>query len=378
MKKYLSLLVLLPVLLLGYRIETENWQSGDTFSQFLSEHNISMDLYYSLPNRVKRALRTIPVGERIFLLKDDNRIKQALIPLGGGKQLQIIRKGKKYIAKIIPIKYTIKVEKVAVPIENSLSYDLFERTHTNKVALQIQKIFQHKVDFYKLPRSTQVEVVFKKKSRFGEVKKVEILFATISNRYYTRVAFLNPIDHRYYDQYGRSLKGEMIVSPLAHYKITSPFGMRYHPILHRWRMHEGVDLVSHYGAPVKSVASGVVIFKGWLGGYGRAVKVRHRGGYITLYAHLKGWAHIHRGSRVRAGQVIGYLGNSGLSTGPHLHFGVMRGHRWINPFRFKGKEAKYVLTGKAKRKYLSYIHSLLDRYKLACRDKIFKRKRAKN
>ncbi|MRJ06923.1 MAG: hypothetical protein C6I01_05330 [Epsilonproteobacteria bacterium] len=377
MRRFLPLL-LIPALAFSYRIETENWQSGKTFTHFLSAHNISLDLYYSLPNQVKRALRTIPTGSRIFLLKDKDSIKQALIPLGGGKQLQIIRKGKKYIAKIIPVKYITKTEKVEVPIENSLSYDLFEKTHTNKVALQIQKIFQHKVDFYKLPRGTRVGVIFKKKTRFGEVKKVEILFATISNRYYTKVAFLNPVDHRYYDQYGRSLKGEMIVSPLSHYKITSPFGMRFHPILHRWRMHEGVDLVSYYGAPVKAVASGVVIFKGRMGGYGRAVKIKHRSGYITLYAHLKGWAHIHRGQRVKAGQVIGYLGNSGLSTGPHLHFGVMKSHRWINPFKFKGKEAKFILAGKAKKRFLSYIHNLLDRYKLACRTKIFNRKKAKN
>ncbi|MEO1942361.1 MAG: peptidoglycan DD-metalloendopeptidase family protein [Campylobacterales bacterium] len=378
MKRYL-LLLLVPLLALGYRIETEEWQSGYTFGEFLHDHNLSYDLYLQLPNQIKRALRTIPTGAQVYLLMNNSQIKQALIPLGKDKQLQIIRTEDRYIAKVIPIKYDLELKKVSVPIENSLSYDLYEKAKTNRVALEFQKIFRHKVDFYKLPKGTEVQVVYRQKSRFGEVRDVEILFATIGNQYYRYYAFLNPVDHRYYDHQGRSLTGEMIVSPLSHYKITSPFGMRYHPILHRWRMHEGVDLVARIGAPVKAVASGVVIYKGWMGGYGRTVKIKHRGGYVTLYAHLKGWGHIRKGSYVHAGQVIGYLGSSGLSTGPHLHFGVMYHHRWINPFRFKGKEAKYVLRGKAKQKFIAYIRKFLREQKLAyLEQKLFNQKKGRD
>jgi hypothetical protein len=372
-KRWLWVLLLLPGLVWGYKVESKKWEQGYTFGEFLSENHIPIDLYYSLPNTIKRMLLAIPTGETYFILRDGKKVKQALIPLNKEKQLQIIWRNGKYIAKVVPIHYDVEVEKVDTTIHNSLSYDLYQKAHTNRLALQIEKIFKHKIDFYKMPENTHLVVVYEVKKRFGEIRDVKVLYANISSKYYNQYAFLNPIDGRYYDQEGRSLKGEMIVSPLAHYKITSPFGMRYHPILHRWRMHEGVDLVWKVGAPVRAVASGRVIFKGWLGGYGKAVKIKHRGGYITLYAHLRGWAHIHKGSYVHAGQVIGYLGNTGLSTGPHLHFGVMYHHRWINPFRFKGKEAKYVLKGRAKKRYMAYIRRFIKEYNLAVNFKKLKK-----
>jgi murein DD-endopeptidase MepM/ murein hydrolase activator NlpD len=115
-------------------------------------------------------------------------------------------------------------------------------------------------------------------------------------------------------------------------------------------MHDGIDLVNKIGTPIKSVADGKVIYKGWLGGYGNAVKIKHRNGYITLYGHLKGFAHIKRGQWIRQGQVIGYLGNTGLSTGPHLHFGVMHYGKWINPLKIK-KSAKITLYGKQRKAF---------------------------
>jgi len=374
MKRFIWGLLLLPILIWGYKVESLEWQEGYTFGDFLTQNDLPVELYHSLPKKVKKMLLKIPTGENYFLLRDKKRIKQALIPLNREKQLQIIWTGNRYTARIVPIHYDVSVEKVDIPIHTSLSYDLYQQAHTNRLALQIEKIFKHKIDFYKMPENTRVVTVYQVKRRFGEIREVKVLYANISSKYYNQYAFLNPVDEHYYDQYGKGLKGEMVIAPLDHYKISSPFGMRYHPILHRWRMHEGVDLKAPLGTPVKAVASGKVIYRGWFGGYGKTVKIKHRGGYITLYAHLRRWSHIRKGSYVRAGQVIGYLGNTGLSTGPHLHFGVMYHKRWINPFRFKGKEAKYVLKGKQRKNYLSYVKKFIKQYGLAVEFKKDKKK----
>jgi len=144
--------------------------------------------------------------------------------------------------------------------------------------------------------------------------------------------------------------------------------MRFHPILKRYRMHDGIDFVNRVGTPIKSVADGVVIYKGWMRGYGNTVEIRHKNGYMTLYGHLKGFGKIRSGRYVRQGQVIGYLGNTGLSTGPHLHFGVSRYNRWINPNKIK-TSAKVILRGRSKRTFMANVRKINQQisseYKLA-------------
>jgi murein DD-endopeptidase MepM/ murein hydrolase activator NlpD len=108
--------------------------------------------------------------------------------------------------------------------------------------------------------------------------------------------------------------------------------MRYHPILGRWREHRGVDYAARSGTPVRTVGDGVVIFAGWRGSYGNLVEVAHVGGMITRYAHLQGYARgLRRGARVRVGQTLGFVGSTGLSTGPHLHFEMLVNGRYTDP-----------------------------------------------
>jgi murein DD-endopeptidase MepM/ murein hydrolase activator NlpD len=113
-------------------------------------------------------------------------------------------------------------------------------------------------------------------------------------------------------------------------RVTSGFGERFHPILQRRRMHDGVDLAAAYGSPIVAATDGRVISAGWRGGYGRAVAIQHAGGIETLYGHMSRLA-ASAGQWVRQGQVIGYVGSSGLSTGPHIHYEVHKGGRLVNP-----------------------------------------------
>jgi len=113
-------------------------------------------------------------------------------------------------------------------------------------------------------------------------------------------------------------------APLAFRRISSVFGVRKHPILGMWRAHKGTDYAANAGTPVRSIADGVVIFAGRKGGYGNAIDVRHPNGFVSRYGHLRGFARgIHAGAHVGIGQTIGYVGMTGLATGPHLHFEIL-------------------------------------------------------
>ena len=358
--KKIIVFIFIPLFLFSYQVEIRNWKNGQTFYGFLKENHIPFSFYYSLDKKIRKKVSLISNKVEIYLLKNGNTIKQALIPLNNKEQLQIIKHKDKYISKVVPIAYSVEEKVASINVENFLSYDVYRNTKNPYLARKIVDIFNDRINFRILPKNTKLDLYYKVKSRFGKVMGVDIIYAKITNRYYDISAYKFS-DSRYYDEKGRSLKGMFLPYPMRYTKISSPFGMRYHPILHRRRMHDGIDFVNKVGTPIKSVADGKVIYKGRLGGYGKAVKIRHQNGYITLYGHMKGFAHIRVGQYIKQGRVIGYMGNTGLSTGPHLHFGVMRYGKWINPIKLK-KSAKITLYGKKRKQFFKYIASINDKF----------------
>ncbi len=138
---------------------------------------------------------------------------------------------------------------------------------------------------------------------------------------------------RLYDADGQALEPQSLRFPVDFTYISSGFSFsRYHPILHRYRAHQGVDLAAHYGTPVKAVADGTVEEAGWCGGLGHCVRIRHEGGIVSIYGHLSRINDgIVTGRAVRVGEMIGQVGSSGLSTGPHLHYGIEKDGQYVNP-----------------------------------------------
>ena len=135
-------------------------------------------------------------------------------------------------------------------------------------------------------------------------------------------------------------------TPIDGARLSSTFGKRKHPILGYTRMHKGVDFAAPRGTPVYAAGHGTVVYAGRKGGYGNYIKLRHNGTYETAYAHLKGFARgVSKGKRVEQGQVIGYVGTTGRSTGPHLHYEVMMSNNQVNPLRVRMPSGK-TLKGK--------------------------------
>ena len=168
----------------------------------------------------------------------------------------------------------------------------------------------------------------------------ELLYATITVRdqTYKYYRFQTPDDNMvdYFDENGRSSRKFLLRKPIAEGELTSGFGMRYHPILHFTRMHTGVDWAAPIGTPIFAAGNGVVIKAEWDAGYGRRVEIQHANGYVTTYNHMSGFGRgITPGARVTQGQVVGYLGQTGLATGPHLHYEVIINGNFVDPMAIK-------------------------------------------
>jgi murein DD-endopeptidase MepM/ murein hydrolase activator NlpD len=161
---------------------------------------------------------------------------------------------------------------------------------------------------------------------------------TVRDQTFRYYRFRTPDDNSvdYYDENGRSTRKFLLRKPIEGGVETSPFGMRYHPILHFSRMHTGVDWGAPIGTPVLAAGNGVIIKAGWDSGYGRRVEIQHANGYVTTYNHMSGFGRgVAEGVRVTQGQVIGYLGQSGLATGPHLHYEVIINGNFVDPMGIK-------------------------------------------
>ena len=207
------------------------------------------------------------------------------------------------------------------------------------LAWAIADVYDWEVDFTRdLRPGDRVEVLIERlQSPEGEKRFGRILAARVDVAGSPSFAFAfdgGAGQGGFYDDRGRSLRRAFLRAPLRFSHISSRFGGRFHPILRRWRTHEGTDYAAGYGTPVRSTADGVVMIAGRNGGYGNLIEIRHANGIRTRYGHLSKFAKgLHVGERVRQEQVIGYVGATGLATGPHLHYEFLVNGRPTNPQR---------------------------------------------
>jgi murein DD-endopeptidase MepM/ murein hydrolase activator NlpD len=212
---------------------------------------------------------------------------------------------------------------------------------------QLSEVLSWDVDFHTDPRrgdtlDVLVEEIYINGSfyKFGDIQRVVYSGDQISTEG-VRFEAAGRDHAEYFDAQGRNLRKSFLKSPLSYTRISSRFSRRrLHPILKVYRPHLGVDYAAPTGTPVVAVADGEVVSAGWNGGFGNYVKIRHNPSVSTSYGHLRGYAKgVRRGRRVRQGEVIGYVGSTGLSTGPHLDFRVLRDGRYIDPLRIKNPPA---------------------------------------
>ncbi|HIC43146.1 MAG TPA: M23 family metallopeptidase [Sulfurimonas sp.] len=360
MNKLFSLL-LLPLVLLSSQVEYTKWKSGETFLNFLEKQGLPQKIYYNLDKSDQTITEEIYAGVNIQILKDSNEsIEQVLIPISEELQLHIYKDKKKYKLTSTPIKYIKKTSAFTVTIEHSPYFDIVNSTGSKKLAHQFVNAFKNSLNFRRdLRKGDRLVMVYAQKYRFGKTFSMPVLqVAMIELRGKKHYIYLNG-DGRYYDEKGIEAEGFMLNRPVKNARVSSGFTLRrYHPILRRYRAHLGVDYAARPGTPISAAGSGRIIFAGYTRGYGKLIKIQHSDGYMTLYAHQRAFRRgIKRGKYVKKGQTIGYVGSTGLSTGPHLHFGLYKNGHARNPAR-----VIRITTNKLKGKKLKAFNLLKDDY----------------
>lgn len=213
----------------------------------------------------------------------------------------------------------------------------------NRLIDHLDRVFQWQVDFSRqIRQGDQYRFAFEREVRpDGSMRAGRLLAAELVNSgtpYYA--VYFDPNgdgEGSYYDLEGKSVRRAFLMKPLEYRRISSRFSAgRYHPVLKRVRAHRGIDYAAAAGTPVMATADGVVIHRAWKGDFGNTVEIRHPNGFVTRYGHLQGFRRgIVLGSRVRQSEVIAYVGTTGLSTGPHLHYEMLRSGKQMDPLSVK-------------------------------------------
>ena len=229
----------------------------------------------------------------------------------------------------------------AMRLYDSLYETALKQQIPRPIINELVRVFANDVDLQRaVAAGDSFDVFYDEADEGVTVGRDALLYAALTTRSesYRYYRFFTPDDGLldYYDENGRSSRKFLVRKPIANGETRSGFVMRRHPILGYYKMHTGVDWAAPIGTPILAAGNGAIIKAQWDSGYGRRVEIQHANGYITTYNHMSGFARsVREGSRVKQGQVIGFLGSTGLSTGPHLHYEVMVNGHFVDPMRVK-------------------------------------------
>ena len=365
----LILLILLSAYIFSAKVDTHIWKKGTTFKEYLKRHKISNDIINSLDEDNKKLISEITNNREFYeLIATNGVLLQTLIPIGEELQLHLFRTPKGYELEIIPIEYKKDTYIAIIYIEKNPYRDIIKRVKNVRVAKEFTRLLKHSIDFKNIKKGDRLAIVYDQKMRLGKPIGVPDIKVAMIDTNNTKYYVFKYSDGKYYNKNGEELIKRYMGKPLKHIRVTSKFTFsRYHPILHKYRAHLGVDFGAKRGTPIFAVADGKVIFSGEIKGYGKVIKIEHKDGYVTLYAHqsrLKAKVD----DIVKKGDIIGFVGSTGISTAPHLHFGVYKDGFPIDPMlnlvefspkELKGEDRDIFLI--REERYIKIINKIFDK-----------------
>jgi murein DD-endopeptidase MepM/ murein hydrolase activator NlpD len=318
--------------------------AGDFFAGVLERAGLSAPEAARLIADIRPAydLASIRSGRALTLFFEAGKLRNFIYPIDRDTYLEAERDGQgKFSGRVMAVPYQVRREVARITIENSL----YESTEACGEKLELfeplSQIFEYDVDFNRdiQPGDSIAALVDKKYlngklAGYGDILAAELV---TNGRTIRIVRYPSPAGSiGYYLPDGRSTRRQFLRCPLPFIRVTSRFGMRQHPVLGFSARHNGTDFAAPYGTPARATASGVVTARGRDNGRGNYVSVRHANGFASSYYHLQRFAAgLHAGQRVEQGQVVGYVGSTGLSTGPHLHYALLKNGRFLNPLRLQ-------------------------------------------
>ena len=329
-------------------------KKNQTFSSILNEHIESNKLKFEIIDKINKIfdLRRLKIGQKInFFKNNDNKVEKIIFFLDYETNLNVNINKSITVNKEI-LKKSIEKNSKEYVITNSLYQDGIINLVPSDILIKLIRLFSFDLDFQRdIKKNTIVSVSYdeiniegRDNIIFGDINYALIKIGKNNLEYFKFKTDDGYID--YFNREGKNVKKSILKTPIDGARLSSTYGMRKHPILGYNKMHRGIDFAAPTGTPVYAGGNGVIEFAGNNGSYGKYIRIRHNNEYKTAYAHLNGFNKgISKGVRVNQGQVIGFVGSTGRSTGPHLHYEIIYQNEQINPLKLKLPSGK-ILKGK--------------------------------
>jgi len=351
-------------------------KQGQTFSEILDNFNFENKEKFEIINSISEVfnLRGLNVNQKIIFLTNENEIiEKIIIELDFNTNL-IVNLDSQINVEKRNLETFSSIESQEYLITNSLYADGINNNLPNQILIKLIQLFSFDLDFQRdIRKDTQVSVSYEKNYvenkpdySFGDIEYAKITIKNNTLEYFKFLTDDGFID--YFNREGKNVKKSILKTPLDGARLSSNFGMRKHPISGYNKMHKGIDFAAPKGTPVYAGGNGVVEIAGVNGAYGKYIRIRHNNEYKTAYAHLNVFKKgITKGVRVNQGDVIGYVGSTGSSTGPHLHYEIIYQNKQINPLTLKLPSGK-ILKGKELERFknnykiilANHLHNLFE------------------
>ena len=336
-------------------------KDNDTIESILKKFSVKQDEIALIVKQIKK--------KDLSNIIPKQKIKFVLKKAKNGKDIEVFKINypisKTTFVRIDKRKHGLEITKNVtqlfkkdVLVQGNISNNLYSSA-TNAgmepgIIVEFARIFGFEVDFQRdIRKGDEFQVMYERyvDDRNKKIKTGKILYAylDVNNQKIKLYRFGDQNDYDFYDEKGRSIRKALMKTPINGARLSSPFGKRKHPILGFTKHHNGTDFAAPTGTPIMASGNGTVIKAGWCGNGGNCVRIRHNSSYTTGYGHMSKIA-TKRGRRVRQGQIIGYVGSTGMSTGPHLHYTVSYNGKFINSQKLKLPSGK-ILKGEQRKKF---------------------------
>ena len=340
-----------------YKKYNHKIKSGETFDKILKEYSINkkeiIEIKESLLKKVN--INKLNTNQKIQIVLDqtNNKIKEFIFQISNTEKIYLSRDnvGTKFNQKIL----TLKLDKKVIFKENTILQSLYKAATDQNIPpntiIEFARIYGFQVDFQRdIRKEDKFQIIYE--VFVDKNKKVietgEIIFANLklSGQDNSLYYFDKEDVMGHYDKNGKSVQKALMKTPINGARLSSSFGLRKHPIDGFTKMHRGTDFAAPKGTPIMASGNGIIKKVGWCGGGGNCIKIRHNSTYETVYAHMSKFARgMKTGVRVKQGQTIGFVGSTGKSTGPHLHYEVIVNGKKVNSQTLKLPSGK-ILKGK--------------------------------
>ena len=353
-----------------FEVIEDTIKSGDFFGSIMDKNGVSPGQVYEISEKVKDSFNParIVAGKKYVILKakDSARTPQFFIYENNTIDYTVVALGDSIYAETRKKPVTVKKREVSGVITSSLSEAMQAQGLNNLLVYELSNIYQWSIDFFKLQKGDQFKMVYYERyiddTVFAGIEKVDAAVFKHSEKPFYAFNYLSDTisgKPSFYDDEAKALQSFFLKAPLNYSRISSRYTQRrFHPVQKRWKAHLGTDYAAAYGTPIVSTANGRVIASSYTAGNGNYVKIKHDSKYTTQYLHMTK-RNVRNGQTVKQGDVIGFVGSTGLATGPHVCYRFWVNGRQVDPYRQNLPSAKHI-ENELKDEYFAYINPLKE------------------